>query len=283
MKRLKAKKNNRQRIMAQKHDGSELMTFGGHLEVFRRMLIRIIAVTSILMVVIFCFKKTTWFILLWPTKPDFLLYRVLQHLIDLAGLDIVVNNFHVNMMSTDLSSQFMTHVSTSLYLALLLASPYIVYEIYGFISPALYDNERHGSKLTMAAVYLLFFLGLAVNYFIILPLSFRFLGTYQVDPTIKINITLDSYISTSLTLSLVMGLIFQMPVLSYFMARFGLIKSEFLAKYRRHAIVLIVLLSAIITPPDLFSCVMVSIPLYALFEISIQVAKKVEARHIPNT
>ena len=221
------------------------MTFGGHLEVFRQML-----------------------------------YRVLQHWIDLAGIHLVVSQFHVNMMTTELSSQFMTHVSTSLYLALLLASPYIVYEIYRFISPALYDNERHGSKITLTAVYLLFFLGLIVNYLIILPLSFRFLGTYQVAPMVKINITLDSYISTFLSLSLIMGLIFQMPVLSYFMARFGLIKSSLLIKYRRHAIVLIVLLSAIITPPDIFSCIVVSIPLYALYEISIQVIRHVEIKSL---
>lgn len=125
-------------------------------------------------------------------------------------------------------------------------------------------------------MYLLFFLGLIVNYLIILPLSFRFLGTYQVAPMVKINITLDSYISTFFSLSLIMGLIFQMPVLSYFMARFGLIKSSLLIKYRRHAIVLIVLLSAIITPPDIFSCIVVSIPLYALYEISIQVIRRVE-------
>jgi sec-independent protein translocase protein TatC len=262
--------------MATKHKEPEMMTFGGHLEVFRQMLFRIIGVTTILAIAIFCLKDETWKIILWPTQSDFILYKVLQHWVDLAGIHLVVNQFHVNMMTTELSSQFMTHVSTSLYLALLLASPYIVYEIYRFISPALYDNERHGSKITLTAVYLLFFLGLIINYLIILPLSFRFLGTYQVAPMVKINITLDSYISTFLSLSLIMGLIFQMPVLSYFMARFGLIKSSLLIKYRRHAIVLIVLLSAIITPPDIFSCIVVSIPLYALYEISIQVIRRVE-------
>lgn len=256
------------------------MTFGGHLEVLRQMLFRIIGITTLLMVVIFCFKTETWKILLWPTKPNFILYQILQHWINEAGISMVINKFHVDMISTDLSSQFMTHVSTSLYLALVLASPYIVFEIYSFISPALYDSERKGSKITLIAVYILFFMGLAVNYFIILPLSFRFLGTYQVAPSIKINITLDSYISMLLSLSLIMGFIFQMPILSYFMARFGLIKSSFLTKYRRHAIVLIVLLSAIITPPDVFSCVVVSIPLYTLYEISIQVTKRVENKLI---
>ncbi|WP_028909414.1 twin-arginine translocase subunit TatC [Prevotella sp. AGR2160] len=268
--------------MKKENKNDKLMTFGGHLEVLRQMLFRIIGITTILMVVIFYFKAETWNILLWPTNSDFILYQVLQHWIDEAGINMTVNNFHVDMISTDLSSQFMTHVSTSLYIALVLASPYIVFEIYSFISPALYDNERKGSKITLIAVYILFFIGLAVNYFIILPLSFRFLGTYQVAPSIKINITLDSYISMFLSLSLIMGLIFQMPVLSYFMAKFGLIKSSFLTKYRRHAIVLIVLLSAIITPPDLFSCIVVSIPLYALFEISIQVTKKVEVKDEQN-
>lgn len=255
-----------------------MMTFGGHLEVFRQMLFRIIGITTVLAIAIFCLKSETWKLILWPTQPDFILYRVLQHWVDLAGIHLVVNHFQVNMMSTELSSQFMTHVSTSLYLALLLASPYIVYEIYRFISPALYDNEKHGSKITLLAVYLLFFLGLIINYLVILPLSFRFLGTYQVAPMVKINITLDSYISTFLSLSLIMGLIFQMPVLSYFMARFGLIRSSFLIKYRRHAIVFIVLLSAIITPPDIFSCIVVSVPLYALYEISIHVIRHVEIK-----
>lgn len=254
------------------------MTFGGHLEVFRQMLFRVIGVTTILAIVIFCLKDETWKLILWPTQPDFILYKILQHWVDLAGIHLIVNQFHVNMMSTELASQFMTHVSTSLYLALLLASPYIVYEVYRFISPALYDNERQGSKITLIAVYILFFLGLTVNYLIILPLSFRFLGTYQVAPMVKISITLDSYISTFLSLSLIMGLIFQMPVLSYFMARFGLIESSLLIKYRRHAVVLIVLLSAIITPPDIFSCIVVSLPLYALYEISIQVIRHVEIK-----
>ncbi len=123
--------------MKKENKNDKLMTFGGHLEVLRQMLFRIIGITTILMVVIFYFKAETWNILLWPTNSDFILYQVLQHWIDEAGINMTVNNFHVDMISTDLSSQFMTHVSTSLYIALVLASPYIVFEIYSFIACSL--------------------------------------------------------------------------------------------------------------------------------------------------
>lgn len=258
--------------------GDELMTFGGHLEVLRRMLLRIVAVAAVLMVAIFCCKTTTWHLLLWPTRGDFPLYALLQSCINAAGMSLRVADFNVHMMSTELSSQFMLHVTTSLYLALVLASPYIVFELYRFVSPALYAGERRASVVVLAAVYVLFFVGLAVNYFIILPLSFRFLGTYQVDPSISINITLDSYISLFLSLSLIMGLVFQLPVVSWFLARWGILRADLLARYRRHALLAIVALSAIVTPPDLFSCVVVTVPLYLLYEVSIHIVRHTRPR-----
>ncbi len=252
-----------------------MMTFGGHLEVFRQMLFRIIGITTVLAIAIFCLKSETWKLILWPTQSDFILYRVLQHWVDLAGIHLVVNHFHVNMMSTELSSQFMTHVSTSLYLALLLASPYIVYEIYRFISPALYDNEKHGSKITLLAVYLLFFLGLIINYLVILPLSFRFLGTYQVSEEVVNMIALDSYTDTFWTLSFLMGVVFEIPVICWLLAKFGLLKPEFMITYRRHAIVVILVAAAIITPTtDVFTLMLVAFPIWLLYEFSIFIVKR---------
>ena len=263
----------------QKQTNKDYMTVGGHLEIFRQMFFRILGIICIIFIVIYCFKDMLWNILLAPTHSNFILYQVLQHYAEKLSLDSQVDTFHVNMMSTDLASQFMLHISTSLYTAIIFSSPYILYELYRFISPALYKSERKIALTMLGAIYILFLIGLIVNYIIIMPLSFRFLGTYQVSPDVKIQITLDSYISTFLSLSLVMGIVFQMPIISYFLARCGLIQDKILKKYRRHSIVLIVLLSAIITPSaDIFSCLIVSLPLYALYEISIIIISRTEQR-----
>lgn len=178
-------------------------------------------------------------------------------------------------MSTELSSQFMIHLSTSIYIALLGVSPYIVVELFRFISPALYEDERKYSTIVCIAVYMLFIIGVLVSYYIIFPISFRFLGTYQVADTVVNNITLKSYISTFTTLTFVMGVVFQLPILAFFLAKLGFVNAEMMARYRRHAFMLIAIISAIITPPDIFTLVLVSIPLYMLYEVSIWIVRRV--------
>lgn len=257
---------------------NQMMTFGGHLEVLRRMLFRILIVAAILAVMIFCFKDWTFSMLLAPSESDFCLYRWIESFFALVGYDFRFTNFEVDLIATDLSSQFMTHISTSLYLGLLSASPYILFELFRFISPALYDNERRYSIPFLLTIYALFIIGVLMSYYILFPISFRFLGTYSVAAKVHSTITLDSYVSTFVTLTLVMGVIFQLPVVAFLLAKLGIIESAMLAKYRRHALLIIMIVAAIITPPDLMTLVLVTIPLYVLYEISIVVARRVEKR-----
>ena len=183
------------------------MTFGDHLEVLRRMLCRIIAVVAALMIVIFCFKDVTFSLLLAPSKSDFITYQWLAALCGKVGIDFNLEDYRVQLIATDLSSQFMTHVTASCNLALLIASPYIVFELFRFISPALYENERKYSVRVVLWVYLLFIVGVLMTYFVLFPISFRFLGTYQVAAEVTNNITIDSYIGTLSTLTLLMGVV----------------------------------------------------------------------------
>ena len=170
----------------------------------------------------------------------------------------------------------MTHITTSLYLGLLGASPYIMYELFRFIAPALYENEKRYSVQVVIIVYLLFLLGVLMSYYVLFPISFRFLGTYSVAQRIHSTITLDSYITTFTTLTLLMGVVFQLPVIVFVLAKLGFVSSALLATYRKHAFLAIMVVAAIITPPDLMTLLLVSLPLYVLYEVSIRVARWVE-------
>lgn len=260
------------------NDESQMMTFGGHLEVLRRMLIRILIVTVVIAVAVFCFKDYTFNILLAPSKSDFCLYRWIERFFAIIGYDFHFAPFEIQLIATDLSSQFMTHISTSLYLGLLGASPYILFELFSFVSPALYDNERRYSIPVLIIIYTLFIVGILMSYYILFPISFRFLGTYSVAEQVHSTITLDSYISTFVTLTLVMGVIFQLPVVAYFLAKIGIIDGEMLARYRQYAFLIIMIVAAIITPPDLMTLILVTIPLYLLYEVSIAVTRKVNLK-----
>lgn len=255
---------------------SGLLTFGGHLEVFRQMLFRILSVAGVIVVVVFCFKDITWELLLAPSEWDFCTYRWIERVIQAVGFDFHFDEFHVEMIATDLSSQFMTHITTAVYLGLLGSSPYILYELFHFISPALYENERKYSVQVAGIVYVLFILGVLMSYFVLFPISFRFLGTYSVSARVVSNITLDSYISTFVSLTLVMGVVFQLPVIAFFLGKTGVVTSDILANYRKHSFIVIMLVAAIITPPDLMTLILVTIPLYLLYEVSIRVVKIVE-------
>lgn len=259
-------------------EDGDLLTFGGHLEVFRQMLFRILGVAGLIAVLVFCFKDTTWNILMAPSEWDFCTYRWLETTMQAIGIDFHFEEYHVNLIATDLSSQFMTHITTAVYLGLLGASPYILYELFRFISPALYENERKYSVQVAVIIYVLFLLGVLMSYFVLFPISFRFLGTYSVSAKVVSNITLDSYISTFVSLTLVMGVVFQLPVVAFFLGKLGVVSSWMLSKYRKHALIVIMLVAAIITPPDLMTLILVTIPLYLLYEVSIRVVKWVEPK-----
>lgn len=258
-------------------DGN-LLTFGGHLEVFRQMLFRILGAAGVIAVAVFCFKNITWNILMAPSEWNFCTYRWLENAMQTIGIDFHFDEFHVEMIATDLSSQFMTHITTSVYLGLLGASPYILYELFRFISPALYENERRYSVQVACIIYVLFLLGVLMSYFVLFPISFRFLGTYSVSAKVVSNITLDSYISTFVSLTLVMGVVFQLPVIAFCLGKLGIVSSDMLAHYRKHSFIVIMLVAAIITPPDLMTLILVTIPLYLLYEVSIRVVRLVEPK-----
>ena len=254
----------------------DLLTFSGHLEVFRQMLFRIIAVVVTIAMIVFCFKETAWGVLLAPSEWSFCTYRWIESMMQFFSTDFRFDKFHVNLIATNLSSQFMMHITTSVYLGLLGASPFILYELYRFISPALYENERKYSVQVAGIIYVLFIVGVLMSYFVLFPISFRFLGTYSVSERVVSNITLDSYISTFVSLTLIMGIVFQLPMIAFFLGKMGVITSDMLSQYRKHSFIVIMMVAAIITPPDLMTLILVTIPLYMLYEASIRVVKWIE-------
>ncbi len=258
-----------------KDDSLLQMTFGGHLEVLRRMLFRVLGVILVLAIAIYCCKDYIFEFLLAPKEYDFITYRAIEKLAALLGMDFHFTPYHVELINTELSAQFMIHITSSCWLALLAASPYIVFELFAFIAPALYQHEKKYAVAVLIAVYLLFVVGVLMSYFIIFPIAFRFLGTYHVSDVIENTITLSSYISTFTTLMFMMGVVFQLPVLAFILAKLGIINASMLSHYRKHAIMVIMIVSAVITPPDLFTLVLVSIPLYLLYEVSIRIVKRV--------
>lgn len=264
--------------MSRKTPNDRLLTFGGHLEVLRQMLFHVLFVAGIAALAVFCFKEITWRILLAPSEYDFCTYRWIEALMRLFGNEkICLEAFHVDLIATDLSSQFMTHLTTSIYIGLLVSSPYILYEMFRFISPALYDKERLYSVKIIISVYFLFIMGLLISYFLIFPISFRFLGTYSVSERIHSTITLDSYISTFISLTLLMGIVFQLPVIAFVLGKIGLINAPMLIHYRKHAFLLIMTTAAIITPgQDILTLTLVTLPLYLLYEASIRVVKAIK-------
>lgn len=255
-----------------------LMTYSGHLEVLRRMLFRIIAVVMVLATAVFCFKEKTFKLLMEPSQWDFVTYRQIEKLLHRLGSGFTFSEYHINLIATELSSQFMTHITTALYIGLLGASPYILVELFRFITPALYENEKKYSVRVAVTMYLLFIIGVLMSYFILFPISFRFLGTYSVSGLVESNITLKSYISTFTTLTLVMGLVFQLPVIAFFLGKLGMVTSKMMRRSRKYALLVIMLTAAIITPPDLMTLVLVTIPLYLLYETSRLLLKCMEKK-----
>lgn len=250
-------------------DEGGMLTFHEHLEVLRRMFIRIVILIVVLSGIVFCFKKETFTLLLAPHEYDFCTFRWIEALCHHLGWDYHFAEYHVQLISTELSAQFMTHITVSCILGVLFASPYILVELFRFISPALYESEKRYSYLVAGIIYLLFILGLLMSYFVLFPISFQFLATYQVDEGIQNTITLDSYISTFTTLTFLMGVVFQLPVVAYILGKMGFIDGGMLRAVRPYAFVLIMVIAAIITPPDIFTLIIVTIPIYALYEVSI--------------
>lgn len=246
------------------------MTFWEHLDVLRAAIVRIIVVVVLCGIVAFMFKDQLFAIVLAPKDAGFITYRLLFQLSSLVGSNADGGDFFVQLVNTGLAQQFVIHVKTAMCFGVICSSPYIIYQLFRFVSPALYDNERRYVVRVVGFGYLMFLLGALVSYFLIFPLTFRFLGTYQVSGEVTNMITLDSYISTLMTMTLAMGIVFEIPILSWLFAKLGFLNSAFMRRYRKHAIVIILIVAAVITPTsDVFTLLVVSLPMYLLYEISI--------------
>ncbi|MCR5159350.1 MAG: twin-arginine translocase subunit TatC [Prevotella sp.] len=234
-------------------------TFWEHLDVLRWTIIRSLVVVVAFAVVAFCLKDWLFRVVLAPTTSDFVTFRLMG-----------AAPFSIHLVNTGLTEQFMTHIRTAVYAGLLCASPYVLYQLFRFVSPGLYDNERHAAHWIVGSAYIMFMLGTLVCYFIIFPLTVRFLGTYQVSTDVTNMLTLQSYIDTLIPMCLVIGVIFELPVVCAILGRMGLISGGLMRRYRRHAVVVILIVAAIITPTtDIFTLLVVSLPIWLLYEVSI--------------
>ena len=241
----------------------QVMTFWDHLDELRSVIIRILVITVMAAAVAFCLKEELFAVVLAPRTSDFITYRLMG-----------VEPFNIHLMNTGLTEQFMIHLKTAMYAGVLVASPYIIWQLFRFISPALYDNERKYATLLCTSGYLMFMLGTVLNYFLIFPLTVKFLGTYQVSPDVANMLTLQSYMDTLIMMCLVMGIVFELPVVSWILGRMGLVNRQMMRSMRRHAVVVILVVAAIITPTtDAFTLFIVALPIWLLYEVSILIVK----------
>ena len=241
----------------------QVMTFWDHLDELRSVIIRILVITVVAAAVTFCLKEELFAVVLAPRTSDFITYRLMG-----------VEPFNIHLMNTGLTEQFMIHLKTAMYAGVLVVSPYIIWQFFRFISPALYDNERKYATLLCTSGYLMFMLGTALNYFLIFPLTVKFLGTYQVSPDVANMLTLQSYMDTLIMMCLVMGIVFELPVVSWILGRMGLVNRQMMRSMRRHAVVVILVVAAIITPTtDAFTLFIVALPIWLLYEVSILIVK----------
>lgn len=251
-------------------------TFWEHLDELRASLIRIAMATIVFSIAAFLFKEELFAIVLAPKNDNFITYRVLQYIGNyFFPSAVTLGAFSVKLINTGLAEQFIIHMKVAMYTGFLCASPYILYLLFRFVSPALYANEKKYTLRMVGGGYLLFIIGTLMSYLLIFPLTFRFLGTYQVNDDVENMITLQSYIDTLMMLSLMMGIVFEMPILCWLFAKFGFLSASFMRHYRRYAIVIILVIAAVITPTaDIFTLMLVTLPMYLLYEISILIVSK---------
>ncbi|MCK9155275.1 MAG: twin-arginine translocase subunit TatC [Paludibacteraceae bacterium] len=256
---------------------TEKQTFWDHLDELRSCLVKIVVATVLLGVVAFFFKDELFTVILAPKYDDFVTYRLFESIaarfsVPMDGLD-----FQVSLINTELAQQFIVHVKMAMFCAFLLVSPYALYQLFRFVSPALYSNERKYVVRVVGGGYVMFLMGVALSYFLIFPLTFRFLGTYQVSAEVQNFISLSSYIDTLMVLCFLLGIVFEIPILCWLFAKLGFLTAEFMRRYRKHAIVIVLIVAAVITPTsDAFTLLLVSGPIYLLYEVSVLIVAHTE-------
>lgn len=242
------------------------MTFWDHVDELRSVLLRAVVAVGLLTVVAFVFKEELFEVVLAPSSDTFVTYRLM------SGLGVDAGRFSVDLINTGLAGQFLIHMKMALWAGIILASPYLLILIFSFVAPALYAGERRYAVRVAGWGYAAFLAGVAMAYFIVFPLTFRFLGTYEVSADVPNLITLASYTDTMTMLAVALGIVFEMPVAAWLLARLGIIPPGAAGRYRRHAAVAILLVAAIITPTsDIFTLMLVAVPMYLLFELSVMI------------
>jgi sec-independent protein translocase protein TatC len=264
----------------QYQEEEEGMSFLDHLEALRWHLLRAVTAVLIFTVVAFIAKDFVFGVLiLGPSKVDFLTYRVLCELGNFLGIPaLCINELPFTLQSRQMTGQFSMHMTASMVVGLIAAFPYLFYEVWKFISPGLYAQERNAARGAVFFVSFLFLSGASFGYFVLSPLSINFLANYQLDSTIANEFDITSYVSTLSMLVLASAIMFQLPVVVYFLSMSGLVTSKMLQSYRRHSIVVILIVSAIITPPDVISQLLIAMPILVLYEVGIVIAKRLEKK-----
>lgn len=254
------------------------MSFWDHLEEFRWTIIRIIIAVFVLSIIGFIIIPYIFdSVILAPRNSNFVTYRLFEKAGEFIPFlpDFSSDSFNVDIININMTTQFMTYISSSFSFGVLFTIPFILYEVWKFIKPALYENEAKGVKTAFGFGGIMFAVGCLIGYFIVFPLIFRFLITFELSHSIVNTISLDSYMSNFYTLILIMGLVFELPLVFWLLSNLGLIYRSFFRKFRRHAIVGSLIAAALITPSgDPFSLFVVTLPIYALWEISAFVVKK---------
>lgn len=256
------------------------MSFLDHLEVLRWHLIRSVVAILVAGVLAFVFNRQLFdYVILAPRTPEFFTNQKLCQLGQLVGSQaLCINSKPFQIISIKMAGQFSAHITTSIVAGFILAFPYVFWQFWSFVRPALYDGERNQARGAVFWSSVLFLLGVLFGFYVITPLSVHFLGSYETSSQVINQINLDSYISTVTSVVLASGVIFELPILIYFLAKAGLVGPAWLRTYRKHALVVVLVLAAIITPPDVFSQVLVSIPLMVLYEVSILIAQNIERK-----
>jgi sec-independent protein translocase protein TatC len=257
------------------------MSFLEHLEELRWHLIRSFIAIFLVAIVAFVFKQIVFDkIILAPKTPEFWTNRMLCKLGQFVNIQkLCINSTPFKLKSIYMAGQFLAHIKISLIAGLVIAFPYVFFEFWKFINPALYQDEKKHTKGAIFYISLLFISGVLFGYFLISPLSVHFLGNYRVSEQVQNDIVLMSYVSIVASVTLASGVLFELPAIIFFLSKVGLVTPAFLKKYRRHALIIILTLSAIITPPDVFSQILVSFPLIFLYEISIIVSRRIQRQN----
>ena len=261
-------------------DDKKEMGFLDHLEELRWHLVRSVAAVFIFAIAAFLAKDFFWNVLIiGPTQSDFWTYRKLCELAALINIDaLCTSDMSIEMQNRTLQGQFMVHIKTSLIAGLVMAFPYFFWEVWRFVKPGLKKNEKKASRGITFVVTLLFILGVGFGYFIITPISIDFLYNYSLSEKIKDIPDITNVLGLVATLALASGILFQLPIVSFMLSKAGIVTPQLMRNYRRHAFVVILIISAVITPPDVISQILIALPLTLLYEVSIWISKRVNKR-----